>query len=158
MSLFGKLDAANIPTNPFKVDAGTYSAVVTVGEYRQKKDNGGRQLHIEYQINDPDSEFNNRKVGQYFDLVDESMTEEQMDLLPPDEKSKIKKTNSAIKRTLCGNASRDDQPGLGLTEDDLNDPDWTPEQLVGLNVDVTVYNYGTNNDNTGVRFVNLQIA
>ncbi len=156
MSLFGKLDAANIPTNSFFVAAGEYSATITVAAYRNKKDGSGRQLHIEYQINDPDSEYLDSKVSQWFDLVDPDMTEETFELLPADEKKKIRKTNSAIKRTLCGNPGRDDQPGLGLTEDDLNDPEWEPKNLVGSLVDLVIYNFGTNNDGVAVRYVNLQ--
>ncbi len=157
MSLFGKLDAANIPTNSFFVAAGDYSATVTVGEYRNKRDGNGRQLHIEYQITDPESEYLDSKVGQFFDLVDADMTAETFELLPADEKKKIRKTNSAIKRTLCGNPGRDDQPGLGVTEDDLNDPEWDPKSLVGTDVDLTIYNFGPNNDGVGVRYVNKQV-
>lgn len=154
MSLFGKLDAANIPTNSFFVKAGDYSATVTAADYGQNR-SGGRRLHIEYQIDDPESEFMDSKVGQYFDLVDESMTEEDIELLPAEEKKKINKTNSAIKRTLCGNG-REDQPGLGVTEDDLNDPEWEPKSLVGTKVDLTVYNFGPKNEGVGVRYVNKQ--
>lgn len=155
MGLFGKLDAANIPTNFFYVAAGDYSATITVAEYRNKRDQSGIQLHIEYQIDDPDSEFLDSRISQYFDLVDPDMTEEEFDNLPADEKKKIRKTNSSIKRTLCG-SGRDDQPGLGVTEDNLNDPEWDPKSLVNSKVDLTIYNYGPKNEGVGIRYVNVQ--
>lgn len=156
MSIFGQLDAATIPTNPYWVEKGEYSAQVTKAEYRiNKKKEGQRQLFIEYTIDDEDSQFMDSKVGQYFDLVDESMTQEAFSLLPSEEQAKLRKNMSALKRTLCGNETNSSQKGLGISVDDLNSKDWDPAVLVGTKVRIGVSNYGSNNEGVNVRWANL---
>lgn len=154
MSLFGKLDAANIPTNPFWVEKGEYSAEVTKAHYKNNRD-GQRQLVIEYTITDEDSQFLDSKVYHYFTLVDPNMTQESFALLPSEEQKSIRRTLSALKRTLCGNEGNSSQKGLGVSPDDLNDEEWNPETLVGTKVNLGVSNYGANNEGVNVRWVNL---
>lgn len=156
MSIFGQLDAANIPTNPYFVEKGEYEAEVTHAEYKTTK-NGDRQLQIRYIITDANSAFFESIVTQFFTLVDSNMTQEDFELLPADEKAKIRKNNSALKRTLCGNENNPSQKGLGIKVDDLNDPEWDPEKaLVGIQVDLAVNNYGASNEGVSVRWVNLR--
>jgi hypothetical protein len=154
MSIFGKLDAANIPTNPFWVEAGEYSAEVTKAQYKTNR-NDQKQLLIEYTITSPESQFLDSKVAQFFTLVDSEMTQEAFTLLPIDEQKNIRRTMSALKRTLCGNDSNSKQRGLGVEPDDLNDEDWNPEVLVGTKVDIAVANYGSSNEGVNVKWVNL---
>lgn len=154
MGIFGQLDAQNIPTNPFFVEAGEYSAEVTKAQYKVNKDQQ-MQLFIEYTINNEDSQYLDSKVVQYFTLVDSEMTAEAFALLPGEEQKNIRRTMSALKRTLCGNDNNSSQKGLGVNPDDLNDPDWKPEVLVGTKVDIGVANYGATNEGVNVRWVNL---
>lgn len=153
MSIFGRLDAANIPTNPFFVEAGEYSAEVTAASYK-KTDDGGRTLVIEYTINDEDSAYLDNKVSQRFVLMDPDMTEEAFALLPGEEKKRIQRSNASLKRTLCG--SNEKQRGLGVPVDDLNDADWNPATLIGTKVQIAVVNNGANNEWSNVKWVNLQ--
>jgi hypothetical protein len=155
MSIFGKLDAAKIPTNPFFVEAGEYEAEVTGAKYKDKSD-GGRQLIIEYTITDDSSEYIDSKVAQFFNLPDSELTAEAFELLPADEKKSIRRTMSAIKRTLCGNEGNDRQKGLGVSADDLNDETWNPEVLIGTKVHLAVNNYGQTNEGVNVKWVNLR--
>jgi hypothetical protein len=155
MSIFGQLDAAAIPTNPYWVEQGEYSAEVTKAFYKENRD-GQRQLVIEYTINEENSQFNNFKVQQYFGLVDPDMTLEGLSLLPPDEQKKIRQSNAALKRTLCGSDSNANQKGLGVNIEDLNDADWNPESLVGTRVDIGISNYGKTNEGVNVKWANLQ--
>lgn len=155
MSIFGKLDAANIPTNPFWVEKGEYSAEVTNAQYKTNRDNV-RQLHIEYTITSEDSQFLDSKVVQYFNLVDTEMTQETFALLPVDEQKSIRRTMSALKRTLCGNDGNDRQKGLGVSPDDLNDESWDPSTLIGKKIDLAVNNYGPSGEGVAVRWVNVQ--
>jgi hypothetical protein len=156
MSIFGQLDAANIPTNPYFVEQGEYEAEVTNAQFKTTK-NGDRQLQIRYTITDESSAFLDSVVTQFFTLVDPNMTQEDFELLPADEKAKIRKNNSALKRTLCGNENNPSQKGLGIDIDDLNDPEWSPEKaLAGIKVDLAVNNYGPNNEGVSVRWVNLR--
>ena len=152
MSIFGELDAANIPSNPFFVEKGDYSAEVVDAQFRDNRD-GQRQLVIEYMINDEASQFYESKVKQYFTLVDASMNQEKLELLPADEQKAIRRSNSALKRTLCGNPTNSSQKGLGVAVNDLNSKDWDPAILKGTKVNIGVSNYGT--DGVNVRWVNL---
>lgn len=153
MSIFGNLDAANIPTNPFYVEAGTYSAQVSKAEYSTNRD-GVRQLRIEYIIDDEDSEYLDSRVTQYFNLVAADLTQEAFELLPIEEKRRIRKNLASLKRTLCGNDGNENQPGLGLGYEELNDPNWNPAVLKGLKVNLAVSNYGIDNQGVNVRWVN----
>lgn len=152
MSIFGQLDAAKIPTNPFYIAAGTYNGEVTEAEFREKKD-GTRYLFIEYVITDVDSGVKGKKVQSRFDVVDPSMTEEQFALLPADEKEKLRGKMINLKKTLCGQEGFERQKGLGQTPDDLNDPDWDPGVMKGLIVVFGIRNFGT--DGVKVQWVNL---
>lgn len=154
MSIFGELDAATIPTNPYWVEKGEYSAEVTNAQFKVNRD-GVRQLIIEYTINNEDSQFLDSKVFQFFNLVDADMTNEKMALLPAEEQKIIRRTMSALKRTLCGNDSNPSQKGLGVDFNDLNDSNWSPESLIGKKVDIGVNNYGPTNEGVTIRWVNL---
>lgn len=153
MSIFGQLDAAAIPSNPFHVGAGEYTAEVTKAEYSTSRA-GNRQLHIEYTITSEESEFLDQRLNHYFQLVDADMTEEAFALLSVEDRARIRKTNSKIKQTLCGNDANHSQNGLGVDPDDLNDPNWNPAVLVGTKVDIAVTNGGTNNEYVNIKWVN----
>jgi hypothetical protein len=154
MSIFGKLDAAAIPTNPFFVEEGEYTAEVTAASFKDNRD-GQKQLHIEYTIADEESQFYNSKVKQFFTLVDPELTLEAFQLLPAEEQRNIRRTNSTIKRTLCGNDGNEKQKGLGVSPDDLNDSNWNPAVLIGTKVNLAVNNYGSGKEGVAVRWVNI---
>ncbi len=152
MSIFGKLDAANIKTNPLFIEQGEYPAEVTKAEFRTRESDGTRQLYFQYTITDENSKFNNKKASQFFNLVDPDMTAEMLAELPTEEQEKIEKTNSALKRTLFGTNGFANQHGLGVTEEELNDPEWTPEPLIGTRIILTIGNFGT--EGVNIRNVN----
>lgn len=154
MSIFGKMDAATIPTNPFFIEKGEYTAEITKGLYKENRD-GQKQLIIEYTIRDDDSQYVGSKATQYFNIVDSEMTEESFALLPADEQKKIRQTNASIKKTLCGNDRNEKQPGLGVSVEDLNseDPEWDPATLVGKMVNIAIDNWGT--DGVNVKWANI---
>ncbi len=154
MSLFGELDAAEISSNPFKIDAGEYESEITAAEYRTDRD-GRRQLYLKYTITDTNSEFKGESQGHFFPLVDADMTHEKLEMMPLEERQKIRKDNANVKRTLCGNPGHKNQPGLGVDPDDLNQPDWNPASLLGTPVIMCINNFGTNNQGTGIRWVNV---
>lgn len=154
MSIFGKLDAEAIPTNPFFVEKGEYTAEVTNAKFKQNRDDQ-KQLHLEYTITDESSQFLDSKVQQFFTLVDSEMTQESFLLLPAEEQKSIRRTMSALKRTLCGNDNNDKQKGLGVRPDELNDENWNPEVLKGTKVMLAVNNYGATNEGVAVKWVNL---
>lgn len=156
MSLFGKLDAANIPSNPYYIEQGEYPAQVSNAGYKTRQTTNGaeRQIFIEYVITDETSQFLDQKATQFFTLVDPEMTEEQFALLPKDDQAKIRRNNSALKKTLCGNEANRAQPGLGVPIEDLNDENWDPKILVGIDVNIGIRNWGENNQGVNIAWVN----
>lgn len=155
MSIFGQLDAASISSNPFKVEKGIYPAEVTKFEFRQTQ-KGTRQLFLEVVITDDESEFIDDKVNKYYFLPDEDLDQEKFDQLPADERKRIRKNMATIKKDLCGNESREDQKGLGVDPNDLNDPDWNPQTLVGTKVTIGVNNFGANGNGVNLQWINLR--
>jgi|SRR5882724_129956 len=155
MSIFGKLDAAAIPTNPYYIEKGEYEAEVTKAQYKMNRDQQ-KQLHIEYTITDEGSQFLDSKATQFFTLIDPDMDSEALALLPVDEQKSIRRAISGLKRTLCGNDNNTSQKGLGVDIDDLNDESWNPEVLVGTKVNIGISNYGANNEGVNLKWVNLR--
>jgi hypothetical protein len=153
MSIFGQLDAANIKTNPLFIEQGEYVAEVTKAEFRKRASDDARQLYFQYTITQEESKYNGKRASQFFTLVSSDMTAEMLAELPVDEQEKIEKSNSALKRTLSGTSGFANQKGLGLAEEDLNNPEWTPESLIGTKIILTISNYGI--DGVNVRSVNI---
>jgi hypothetical protein len=154
MSIFGKIDAEQVTTNPFFIEKGEYQAEVTKSYIKTNRDDV-RQLLITFTIANVDSEFYEKTATRFFDLPDKDMTEEALALLPADEKKKIKNNMSAIKQMLCGRDGYANQPGLGVDPNDLNDESWNPEVLMGTKVDLAISNYGPNNQGVQIRWANV---
>jgi hypothetical protein len=154
MSIFGKLDAAAVSTNPFHIDPGEYFAEVTKAEYKNKED-GTRQLVLEFTVSDEDSPFNKYKASQVFNLVDAELTAEMFELLPPAEKQDIRRTMASMKKTLCGADGNSRQKGLGVPVEDLNDENWDPAVVIGTKISMGISNGGSNNEYVNVRWVNI---
>jgi len=152
MGIFGKMDAENIPSNPFWIEKGEYSAEITDAKYKTNRDEK-RQLVIDFTINDEDSQYNDQKVSKYFDLVDTEMTQEAFELLPAEEKKAIRRNLSSLKNFLCGSGRN---KGLGVSPDDLNDESWNPATLISTKVTMALSNYGPTNDGVNVRWANIQ--
>lgn len=157
MSIFGDLDADEIPENPYWVEEGEYSAVITDAFFHEnkKKEDNPHQLVICYTITDEDSEYFNNEVRDWFTYF-KDMNKEIYQSLSAAEKKEVKSALSAIKRRLCGQKDTDPpRKGLGQPESVLNDPEWDPKELVGLEVDLLVSNSGDKNQYSNVRWANL---
>lgn len=152
MSIFGDLDAATIKTNPFFIEKGDYPAEVTVAKFQTNRDEE-RQLYIQYTINDELSEYDKYKPAKTYTLVPEGFTAADLAVLPANDIKKIKRDLASLKRDLCGNPGNDRQKGLGVNLEDLNDPNWKPEVLVGTKVILGIRNFG--DDGVNIQWVNL---
>jgi hypothetical protein len=155
MSIFGQLDAASVSSNPYKVEKGIYPAEVTKFEFRQAR-SGSRQLFLETVIRDEESEFDGERVNKYYFLPDADMTQEKFDALPADEKKRVRKNMATLKKDLCGTEGREDQKGLGIDVNELNDPDWDPTVVVGTPVTIGVTNFGANGNGVNLQWINLR--
>jgi hypothetical protein len=149
MSVFGKLDAKTVSTNPYFIKAGDYEGEILNAEYATNRDDV-RQLVIEYVITTEDSPYNGSRTKEYFPMVSENMTQEMFDMLPPEEQKKIRTNNANLKKRLCG--YNDKNTGLGVSEDDLNDENWTPAALKGISVRLGISN-GNNDQYTNIKYV-----
>jgi hypothetical protein len=152
MSIFGKLDAANVSANANFIEAGDYLAEITDAEYRTSN-SGDRQIVIEYTVTNEDSAFKGSKAREYLKLPPADFTAEQFELMPPDEKKKLRESMAKVKARLCGYS--DKNVGLGIKENDLNDPEWTPAVLKGTAVRLGINN-GASGQYINIKYVALQ--
>lgn len=153
MSIFGKLDAALVKTDPFFIAAGDYYASITASEvkiYEEKP-----QFVITYKINDASSPYNNFSARKIYNLPDPDMTQEDYELLSGKERQRLDTAMASLKRDLCGRDEDPEDNGLGVDPNDLNNPEWNPASLVGLEVIISINNYGANNSGVGVKRVVL---
>lgn len=132
MGLFGNLDAADIPDNPFYVAPGTYPAVLTEAKIQAKKDGSGSGLSFKWIIEDEDSEYNGQNISDWQNLPPEDLTQDGM--------------TPAIRGALSRLKQRLTQMGLTDQEqDDLLEPG-NLDQLIGMKADVTVTESADKND------------
>ncbi len=150
MSIFGKMDAAKVKTNPYYVEAGDYFGEIVEADIRTKRDSDDRYLYIQFEILDEESAFKGSKPTLRQDLPAADLTEEVMASLPADDQAKIRRDMTTVKNILCGNNRF---PGLGIDPEDLNDPDWHPKVLKGLKVNFTVRNFGE--DGVQISYANI---
>lgn len=155
MSIFGELDAANIPSNPYFIEKGDYPAVISKAEFKTSRD-GQRQMTIEFTIDDSESEFNDQKITKYFNLVAADMTAAKLEALPAEEKAKVRKANASLKRWLMGNENNSSQKGLGVSVEEMNDRNWDPKTLLHKKVTIGITNYGANNEGVNLNWANLR--
>jgi hypothetical protein len=76
MSLFGDIDAADIPENPFYVAPGTYECVLTEANIVAKKDGSGVGLSLKWVIDDEDSDYKGQNLSDWFNVYPELTAEE----------------------------------------------------------------------------------
>lgn len=145
MGIFGDLDTDSIPENPYWTAKGEYPALITSAYYNKDKNRDDQpQLIIVYTITDEMSEFFNNELRDRFDIYPD-ISEDSLASMHPAEKKKIIRSLSHVKRRL---------EALGQTGYD--GPDWTPEELVNLEVDLAVVNRGDNNQFSNVAWAKLK--
>ena len=142
MSLFGELDAAEISTNPFYVEAGEYSGKIVEAKHTEDRD-GNPRFQIRYVITDEMSDYHGKTLMDSFKLFP-GMTSELLATLPPAEKKEVRDALGALKRRLCGQENVEDDKGLGVLEEELNDEEWDPKTLVDMEVELAVVNSADN--------------
>lgn len=121
--LFGKLDASEIPDDPFHVDDGTYLSVLQEVKAVQRNSDGQNGLSFKFAIVEEDSEFEGNTVQSwknfYPDLTEDDLT--------PD----IKKDLSRLKQFLTQ---------LGVPEEDMDAFVENTDDYIGSEYYVTVRN------------------
>lgn len=137
MALFGDIDAADIPEDPFHVDDGTYLATLTEVKAVTRNSDGQHGLAFKWTITEEDSEFEGNTLNDwknfYPDLTEEDLT--------PD----IKKDLSRLKQRLAQ---------IGVPEEEMNSFTENFEDYVGTEAYVTVKNT-TNQDDPSRKYRNI---
>lgn len=158
MGVFGDLDRNKIPTNPYWVEEGEYTATISNAFTHKQPKKGSDdpndvqdQFVIVYTISDTNSVYFESDVRDYFHFFPD-LTDEDYEALDPREKKRVKAALSAIRRRLCGQEEDDDDIGLGVDPKDLQemDPKDLAISLIGTEVDLGVVNRGTKNQYSNV--------
>lgn len=124
MGLFGDIDIANAADDPFKVDPGTYEAVVAKVEVKPKKDDESKlMMRLDYKITDEESPMVGRQVSEWKTVP----TPDDPNNLTADEERAM----SFLKSRLGD---------LGIPESEMNGVE--AADLVGINVVITVKQNG----------------
>lgn len=121
MGLFGDVDAAEVPDNPFYVAPDTYRCVLAELNRVEKKDGSGEGLAFKWVIEDEDSEYNGNQIQDWKNIYPDVTSDE----LTPE----IRKDNARLKQRLIE---------LGLSEDEMNGLLDNLEEYVGTVAFVTV--------------------
>lgn len=136
MGLFGEVDAADIPENPFYVAPGTYYCVLTEANIQAKKnvkddDPSDSGLSLKWVIEEEDSEYNNQNVSDWFNLYP-NITQDEVT-------PKIKQDMSRARQRFTQ---------MGLTTEQMNelDDEEARAELIGMHAYVTVKETPDKND------------
>jgi hypothetical protein len=123
MSLFGDIDAHEIPEDPFHVDDGTYLSTLTEVKAVKRNSDGQNGLAFKWTITEEDSEFEGNTLQDwknfYPDLTEEDITPE------------IKKDLSRLKQRLSQ---------IGVPEEEMGSFLENLDEYVGTEAYVTVKN------------------
>lgn len=115
MGIFGDLDVQAAADDPFAIDDGTYTAVVTGSEVKQNKDGNKNFLVLEYTIED-DGAMSGRKASEWKNIPE-----------PGDDNAD--RSASFLKQRLLS---------LGVPADRINS--FEPEDALGVTVVISVKN------------------
>lgn len=131
MSLFGDIDAADIPENPFYVAPGTYECVLTEAIVKDKTDGSGQGLALKWVIEDDESDYKGQNISDWFnvypDLTADELTQKQ------------KQDLSRLRQRLT-------QMGLTTEEQNALGEEESRDELIGMKAFVTVKETPDKND------------
>lgn len=131
MGLFGDVDAADIPDNPYYVAPGTYNCVLSEAKKVDKKDGSGSGLAFKWVIQDEDSEYNGSQIQDWKDIFP--------DLTADEITQNVRRKISFLKQRLTE---------MGLSPEEQNEllEPGNLEDLVGLEAYVEVVEVPDKND------------
>lgn len=120
-SLFGDVDASEVPDDPFYVAPDTYDCILTEANLVAKKDGSGHGLAFKWVIEDEDSEYNGNQIQDWKNVYPDITSDE----VTPD----IRKDMSRLKGRLFE---------MGVAEEDMGSLLDNLDDLVGTRAFVTV--------------------
>lgn len=135
MGIFGDTDASEIPDDPFYVEPGTYTCVITEAVVRNKKNSEEQGLSLTYVIQDEDSDYKGSRVQEW------------KNVWPNVENAQQRQDNARVKQRLLS---------LGVPEAVMNDdPAEFLETLKGVECYVTVKESVQEKDGVKRTFTNV---
>lgn len=140
VSLFGQIDANTVNDDPFYIEPNTYWAICIDAKVREEED-GTNALILQWQIDDPSSDYHEKKLQDYFTLVDQNADWEDLD-------SKQKDKVKYLKRRL--------RLGFGIGEADMNTV--SPSQLISCGAFLEIKDGKGTGKNEGKTFSNIREA
>jgi hypothetical protein len=130
MGLFGEIDAADIPENPFYVAPDTYKCVLAEAGIVDKKDNSGQGLSFKWVIEEEESDYNGQNISDWKNIYP--------DLTADEKTAKITQDLSRLRQRLTE---------MGLTTEEMNDLDAAAlDELIGMQAWITVKESTDKND------------
>lgn len=121
MSLFGDVDATEVPDDPFYVAPDTYECVLTEVNRVSKKDGTGEGLAFKWVIEEDGSEYNGNQIQDWKNIYPDVSADE----VTPN----MRKDMSRLKQRLTE---------LGVPENEMNNLLDNLDTLVGIRAFVTV--------------------
>jgi hypothetical protein len=139
MGLFGEVDAAEVPDNPFYVAPGTYPCVLTEAKVVPKKDGTGQGLAFKWVIQDEDSEYNGQNIQDWNNIYPE-VTEDEVT-------PEIRRDQARLKMRLTQ---------MGLSTEQMNNllEEGGLDELIGMTADVTCKETPDKND-PDIKYTNI---
>lgn len=125
MGLFGEVDAADVPDDPFHVDNGTYLTVLTELKFLQRNSDGQHGVSAKFAITEDDSPFAGNTVQAWKNYYPEA-TEDELA-----ENNDMRKDLARLKQFLLS---------LGVPESDMDKFEAVADEYVGNEYYVTVKN------------------
>jgi len=110
MNLFGMADATQVSDNPWEIAPNTYFCTCVDATIKEKED-GNYSLRIQWQINEPDSEYHENKVSQYHTVI--------IDKLYSEMSAKEKKSMKYYKLNLRNAFDLSEEDMMTFTAQDL---------------------------------------
>lgn len=120
-SLFGDVDASEVPDDPFYVAPDTYDCILTEANLVEKKDQSGHGLAFKWVIEDDDSEYHGNQIQDWKNVYPDITSDE----ITPN----IRKDMSRLKARLTE---------MGVAEEDMGGLLDNLDDLVGIRAFVTV--------------------
>jgi hypothetical protein len=142
VSLFGKLDATSVNDDPFWIEPNTYHCVCIDAVIREL-DDGSNALSLSWQIDEPASDFHEKRISDFFGLVDPDVEWEDLDSR---QKDKVKYLKRRLRRAF------------GVSESELNTV--KPSELIGKEayLEVVERKGAKGTANEGKTFTNIRDA
>lgn len=113
VSLFGNLDATEVNDDPFYIEPNTYKAICTDAVVKEAN-TGDMALILKWQIDEPDSDYYEKTLTDYFTLVPQDAAWEDLD---GKQKDKVKFLKRRLRRAF------------GISEGAINEV--KPSDLIG---------------------------